>query len=385
MFLPWIYLAGVILLPIVVLSSIPAIYPIYKFLIAPRLPLSIQYFFTDLKTLSLTLLSFCISGSLTNRLTIPNSLEDWVYLYLRQCNTESSFSSFCLSCSSPAIPMHLQFDSNICSVCDICLSDTPQSYIQFLEDDGCSQILRDVKQIANVGQTNGDSVTFSNIMKECVATFGLYVQFNIHLLSRAVIRFLFSIVRITRYIGIFYSWVIHEIVINSHVNHTRVVAILFIFLLTSILLLYVLRISVRLLTFWTRILMSFFSSTKSRSRLHVKQMNHIHQSKSSFMTPERISPKVEFRNSEIIRQQTQTTFDDEWSILFQENSDLAGLVSLSIDNSEVMDTLMRVFEILYSGIILDRLIHYREGDFICFSQYSTTTPISQFEFWKRNS
>ena len=155
MFLPWIYLCGLILLPILGLSSIPAVYPIYKVLIAPHLPLSIQNFFTDLKTLLLTLLSFCISGSLTNHLTIPNSLEDWVYLYLRQCNPQSSFSSFCLSCSSPAISMQFHFSSEVCSVCDICLLDLSQHEVPFFEDNGCSQILRDVKQISMVGQANG--------------------------------------------------------------------------------------------------------------------------------------------------------------------------------------------------------------------------------------
>ena len=353
LFLPWIYLCSLILLPIFGLSSIPAVYPIYKFLIAPHLPLSIQNFFTDLKTLLLTLLSFCISGSLTNHLTIPNSLEDWVYLYLRQCNAQSSFSSFCLSCSSPSIPIQLQFDSKVCSVCDICLLDLSQHEVPFLEDNGCSQILRDVKQIASVGQANGSSVTFTNVMKECIATFGLYIQFNFHLLSRTLIRFLLSVVRIAKYIGMFYKWLLQEVVENYKVNRTRVAAILFICLLTSILLLYIIRISVRLFTILSRLLMSIFPSTKSRSRIHFKQANHVHPTKPSFPAPEKTSTKVEFNNSETIQQQTPASFEDDWSILFQENSDLAGVVSLSVDNPEVMETLMHLIEILYSGISFD--------------------------------
>ena len=374
MFLPWIYLCGLILLPILGLSSIPAVYPIYKVLIAPHLPLSIQNFFTDLKTLLLTLLSFCISGSLTNHLTIPNSLEDWVYLYLRQCNPQSSFSSFCLSCSSPAISMQFHFSSEVCSVCDICLLDLSQHEVPFFEDNGCSQILRDVKQITSVGQANGGSVTFMNVMKECVATFGLYIQFNFHLLFRALIRFIISVARIAKYICMFYKWLLQEVVENYEIDRTRVVAILFICLLTSILLLYTIRISVRLFTILSRILMSILPSTKSRSRLHLKQANHIHPTKPSFPAPEKTSTKMEF-NSEIIHQQTPSS-EDDWSILFQENSDLAGVVSLSVDNPEVMEMLMDLIVFLYGGISLIGRLICRSCSLIPLSQYCATNPIS---------
>lgn len=376
MILPWIYLCGFILLPIFVLSSIPAIYPIYKFLIAPHLPLAIQSFFTDLKTLLLTLFSFCISGSFTNDLSLPMSLEDWVYSYLRQCNGQTSLSSFCLSCSSPSIQSQLQSDSAICSVCDICLLDLSQNEIPFFEDTGCSQILSDVKQIVRVGQANSGSTTFMNVMKECEATFVLYVQFNFHLLSRTLIRFLLSVVRVAKYILMFYKWLIQEVMANYQVNRTRVVAILFICILTSFLLLYAIRMSVRMLTILSRILISFLSSTKSHSRFHYRQVSHIHSSKPSLVSNEKTSQKMGFSISEPAQQPPQLAPDDDWAVLLHENSDLAGVVSFCSDNPEVMDSLIRLIEILYSGIDYYWFLILRKISFLPLSQFSSTNSIS---------
>ena len=213
-----------------------------------------------------------------------------------------------------------------------------------------------------------------NVMKECVATFGLYIQFNFHLLFRALIRFIISVARIAKYICMFYKWLLQEVVENYEIDRTRVVAILFICLLTSILLLYTIRISVRLFTILSRILMSILPSTKSRSRLHLKQANHIHPTKPSFPAPEKTSTKMEF-NSEIIHQQTPSS-EDDWSILFQENSDLAGVVSLSVDNPEVMEMLMDLIEILYGGISLIGRLICRSCSLIPLSQYCATNPIS---------
>lgn len=352
-----------------------AVYPIYKVLIAPHLPLSIQNFFTDLKTLLLTLLSFCISGSLTNHLTIPNSLEDWVYLYLRQCNPQSSFSSFCLSCSSPAISMQFHFSSEVCSVCDICLLDLSQHEVPFFEDNGCSQILRDVKQITSVGQANGGSVTFMNVMKECVATFGLYIQFNFHLLFRALIRFIISVARIAKYICMFYKWLLQEVVENYEIDRTRVVAILFICLLTSILLLYTIQdICFDCLPSYPEFSCPSFHPPNLVLVFISNRLTHPSNQNPSFPAPEKTSTKMEF-NSEIIHQQTPSS-EDDWSILFQENSDLAGVVSLSVDNPEVMEMLMDLIEILYGGISLIGRLICRSCSLIPLSQYCATNPIS---------
>lgn len=97
-------------------------------------------------------------------------------------------------------------------------------------------------------------------MKECGASFLLYLRFSLHILVRFSVHFLVTLFQGIKHIIFFYSWMTREITTNLHSNHLHAAAIAVILVFTSLLLLYMLRLLVRIVTLVLRMLRSVLTA-----------------------------------------------------------------------------------------------------------------------------
>ena len=356
----WIRLCILCTIPIVMFSSIPSIYPLYKHILAPHLPLSVQKFFSDIRSILLTFFNLLFSGEIFNgsspsNTTVTLSLEDWVYTYLRHCTINKSFlflHSLCRTCKSPSVAQILRDGTeDFCTACDLCLVEpSAMSSHTSYDEDGCFQILHDVLQIMQTKNTPYQSMSFTDVMKECGASFLLYLRFSLHILVRCFIHCLVTLFQGIKHTVFFYTWMTREITTNIHSNHLHAIAIAVILLLTSLLLLYVLRLLVRIATFALRILQSVLSSESHEKMRHRPLSAHPHGTK---------TPNVPFSRLHVPRQPSRshltetkdlaTDVEEELAVLASENKELAKLVETCLSDAESFDALIRVLEVLYSG------------------------------------
>ena len=356
----WIRFCILCTIPIVMFSSIPAIYPLYKHILAPHLPLSVQKFFSDIRSILLTFVNLLFSGDIfsgssPSNTTVTLSLEDWVYTYLRHCTINKSFlflHSLCRTCMSPSAAQILREGTeNFCTACDLCLVEpSAMSSHTSYDENGCFQILHDVLQIMQTKNTLYQSMSLVDVMKECGASFLLYLRFSLHILVRCFIHCLVTLFRGIKHTIFFYTWMTREITTNIHSNHLHAIAIAVILLITSVLLLYVLRLLVRIATLALRMLQSVLTTESHGKTRHRSFSTHQHGTK---------TPNAPFSRLHVARQpshshlteakQPPTETEEELAVLASENKELAKLVESCLSDAESLDALIRVLEVLYSG------------------------------------
>ena len=346
-------------IPIVMFSSIPAIYPLYKHILAPHLPLSVQKFFSDIRSILLTFVNLLFSGEIFNGSSPSNtpvalSLEDWVYTYLRHCTINKRFlflHSLCRTCQSPSAAQILRAGTeDFCTACDLCLVEpSAMSSHSSYDEDGCFQILHDVLQIMQTKNTPYQSMSFADVMKECGASFLLYLRFSIHILVRFSVHFLVTLFQGIKHIIFFYSWMTREITTNLHSNHLHAAAIAVILVFTSLLLLYMLRLLVRIVTLVLRMLRSVLTADSRGKSRHRLLSAHLHGAKAPEAPFSRLHVPQQPSRSHLAEKSLSTETEEELGVLASENKELAKLVEACLDDAESFDALIRVLEVLYSG------------------------------------
>lgn len=262
--LAWKRIFKVFILPQVVFCLIPSIYPIYKHILTPYLPQSVQQVFTELRVFLLKVFNYVVSlalmipGRSTDyRHTTFESLEDWVHSCLGTYSLDLDTNItdpllFCGACTSPSSPLQqLYFVENaMCLDCDFCLraESLADSSNQPSHRISNSELLNDVMRIVEVGKRNTQTSAVSDVLKECLATFSLYIKFTGHLVFLLLRNTVCVLFQVAKCICMVYNWMIREIIDNLSLNPTRAVVIGVALLFISILLISIIRIVVYIIS-----------------------------------------------------------------------------------------------------------------------------------------
>ena len=228
---------------LILFSLIPSFYPVYKSLVAPSLPHWIQQFFSDVKHFFLVFFGFYLSGKSFDEVVsllssdplaavpIQISLQDWIYSYILHCNLYHdavAFRQLCSQCRSLSpIEQWRSARLDLCQDCELCVDFKPHAAqdVSFFKDDGCSQLLNDILGIVRSGSPHPASSSPREILRDCFATFVLYLRFYTHLLLRTGVRFLLSCSRVASSLFLVLQWVLRDIVQSAESNPTRAVAL----------------------------------------------------------------------------------------------------------------------------------------------------------------
>ena len=227
----------------ILFSLIPSFYPVYKSLVAPSLPRWIQQFFSDVKNFFLIFFGFYLSGKSFDEVVslvssdplaavpIKISLQDWVYSYILHCNlyrNAVAFRQLCSQCYSLSeIEKWRSFRLEMCQDCELCVDfkAQPNAGVSFFKDDGCSQLMNDILGIVRSGAPYPGSSSPREILRDCFATFVLYLRFYTHLLLRTGVRFLLSCSHVASSLLLVLQWVVRDIVESVETNPPRAVAL----------------------------------------------------------------------------------------------------------------------------------------------------------------
>ena len=374
-------------LVVVFFSLIPSFYPVYKSLIAPSLPSWIQQFFSDIKTLFLTLFGYYLSGNSFEEIadvlsdsssvnTVKISLQDWIYSYILHCNLYHSaltFRWFCSKCTSlSTLEMwKLGVVEDMCVDCDLCLVDAKDHSnvrVSFFKDDGCSELMNDIIHIVHNGSSDYTSASTKEILMDCFATFILYLRFSIHLLTRTGVRFIINCSRALRSLGMVLRWIFVDIVDNVETNPSRSVALSCVVILCFVVALCLLRVSLRFLKMFIDDIVSVISGP---SKVHTevkaepqhkvggaakKAKNADTESNLSFNRASVIETQSYERSPVWLSLDADPTYKgngksvtENWTTILNQNEAIAQLMMQCNDADEDVDCLLHLIEQLHAG------------------------------------